>query len=233
MTYCISDIHGCYSEFMALLEKINFSAEDILYILGDMIDRGPDSIKCLQHVMNAPNMHMIMGNHEQMMIDALDNLDELDYAENWFYNGGDKVFAEFMAVGEDNQDAIIKHIVDLPYLREVKIGEQNYVLVHAGIDVSAVGSGSEISTAKVLPNQHIDDLLWIREKFYRKKALPRSITIFGHTATRSIQRGNGSKIWRDKRFGDKIGIDGGCVYGGNLLALRLDDMEEFAIKKRG
>jgi serine/threonine protein phosphatase 1 len=42
MTYVIADIHGCYEQYKALLEKINFSASDTLYVLGDVIDRGPN-----------------------------------------------------------------------------------------------------------------------------------------------------------------------------------------------
>ncbi len=45
MKYVISDIHGCYREYLALLDKIHFSADDWLYVLGDAADRGPEPIK--------------------------------------------------------------------------------------------------------------------------------------------------------------------------------------------
>lgn len=45
MKYIISDIHGCFDQYQKLLEKINFSSEDKLYVLGDAADRGPESIK--------------------------------------------------------------------------------------------------------------------------------------------------------------------------------------------
>ena len=45
MRYIISDIHGCYNEYMELLQKINFSDTDELYVLGDAIDRGPEPIR--------------------------------------------------------------------------------------------------------------------------------------------------------------------------------------------
>ena len=64
MIYITSDIHGCYEEFMELLETIKFSKEDTLYILGDMIDRGPEPIKVLQYIMKQDNMKVILGNHE-------------------------------------------------------------------------------------------------------------------------------------------------------------------------
>ena len=233
MTYCISDIHGCYNEFVELLRKIKFNKNDTLYVLGDAIDRGPESIKCLQYIMAAPNIHMLMGNHEQMMMDALTSDFKKDPGcmTNWLGNGGTEVIREFCTLPEDEQIAVMGFIANLPYLAEVKIGEQNYVLVHAGLNVADVSAPGKVSTANVLPQQHTEDLVWIREKFFRKKALPKSITVFGHTPTLMIKKRNVGKVWRDKKWGDKIGIDGGCVYSGKLLALRLDDMAEFAVEK--
>ena len=234
MTYCISDIHGCYEEFMKLLQEINFDSHDTLYVLGDAIDRGKDSIKCLQYIMATPNVHMLMGNHEQMMIDALTSDFEKNpvHMANWLENGGGTVLSEFIKLPKDEQSAIMEFITTRPHLTEVKIKEQNYVLVHAGLNVTRASSVTgEVSTANVLPKQHLNDLFWIREKFYRRKALPKSITVFGHTPIPIIKKQNGNKVWRDKRFKDKIGIDGGCVYDGCLLALRLDDMVEFSVKK--
>lgn len=47
MTYTISDIHGCHDKYRELLKKINFGSEDTLYVLGDVIDRGPAGFKIL------------------------------------------------------------------------------------------------------------------------------------------------------------------------------------------
>ena len=44
MIYFMSDIHGCYKEYMELLEKIHFSDEDELYVVGDVVDRGPEPV---------------------------------------------------------------------------------------------------------------------------------------------------------------------------------------------
>jgi serine/threonine protein phosphatase 1 len=216
---------------MELLRKINFKSDDVLYILGDAIDRGKDSIKCIKHIIDAPNIHMLMGNHEQMMLDALtDNLHEdSSYMSNWLENGGTEVLPAFIKLPKVEQMEIMKFIAHLPYMAEVIIKGQNYVLVHAGLNVVDASSLGRATTAEILPKQQLDDLTWIREKFYKNRALPKSITIFGHTPTMMIAKQARAKVWRDKKWGDKIGIDGGCVYGGSLLALRLDDMAEFAV----
>lgn len=67
MMYVISDIHGCYDQYMELLEKIMFSENDMLYILGDVVDRGPKSIEVLQDMMKRKNVIYIIGNHDYLM----------------------------------------------------------------------------------------------------------------------------------------------------------------------
>jgi len=180
--------------------------------------------------MDTPNIHMLMGNHEQMMIDALLNYDGKDYLELWFYNGGESTCLQFLSLSEDEKVKVIEFLAALPYLVEIKIGNQNFVLVHAGINVGRVPK-SMASTANILPKQSLEDLVWIREKFLNRKALPKSITIFGHTPTFNIDREYTGKVWKDAKHKDKTGIDGGCVYGGHLLVLRLDDMVEYAVPK--
>jgi len=183
--------------------------------------------------MKTPNIRMLMGNHEQMMIYALDKkrMDNLYRRLHWYDNGGEHVHAEFRRLPEDEQKKIFKFIFDLPLQEQIKIGEQNFVLVHAGLNVSRVSKKSSISTANVLPLQTRSDMTWIRSTFIKNKALPKSITVFGHTPVRRIEKHISGKVWRDRRYNDKIGIDGGCIFGGSLLALRLDDMAEFAIMK--
>ena len=56
MTYVIADIHGCYEEFSELLDRIGFSDEDDLFVLGDAMDRGPEPIRVIQDLMQRPNV---------------------------------------------------------------------------------------------------------------------------------------------------------------------------------
>lgn len=73
-TYLVSDIHGCYKEFQKLLEEINLSDEDDLYVLGDAVDRGPEPINVLLDLMDRPNVTYILGNHDFCMYSILKRL---------------------------------------------------------------------------------------------------------------------------------------------------------------
>ena len=71
MIYAMSDIHGQYELFRNLMEQITLGKDDILYVLGDVVDRGPDSMKILKYMMANPNIIPIMGNHELMALPCL------------------------------------------------------------------------------------------------------------------------------------------------------------------
>lgn len=64
MDYAISDIHGHYGPFCRLMDKIKFGGDDRLFVLGDMIDKGPDSIRLAKLLFSMPNVYCIAGNHE-------------------------------------------------------------------------------------------------------------------------------------------------------------------------
>ena len=71
MTYVLSDIHGQMRRFQSIMKQINLQPEDTLYVLGDVIDRYPDGIKILRQLMVMPNVKLLLGNHEFMMLNAL------------------------------------------------------------------------------------------------------------------------------------------------------------------
>lgn len=60
MIYVMSDIHGCYNEFIKMMDLIQLKDNDTLYILGDVIDRGNGSLQILDYIMNHQNIKMIL-----------------------------------------------------------------------------------------------------------------------------------------------------------------------------
>ena len=98
MVYVLSDIHGNERRFNSILEQINLQSDDILYILGDVVDRHPEGIRILRKIMKMPNVKMLLGNHEYMMLNALgcpydaaDDTNELLQRKAlrlWYSNGG-------------------------------------------------------------------------------------------------------------------------------------------------
>lgn len=228
MTYVMSDIHGNLTAFNEILDKIQFSADDTLYILGDAMDRFPYGIQVLQKIMASPNMYMLLGNHEFMMYDALTEQNPSEREEKlslWLdYNGGCPTKDSYDGLSEDDQTAILKYIKGLPLNIEIDVSDKQYLLIH-GYPASLLN--------------HIDDDY---EKQYRcvwNRLDPRTFpkmeqtVIFGHTSTYHYNRILPMAIFmRKNEITDEpeyIGIDCGAYRPdvGRLSCLRLDDLAEF------
>jgi predicted phosphodiesterase len=71
MTYVISDIHGYYEQYRMMLQKIRFNDNDVLYVLGDVVDWGANPVEVLRDMSKRPNVIPIMGNHEYYALEML------------------------------------------------------------------------------------------------------------------------------------------------------------------
>ncbi len=94
-TIAIGDIHGCRAPFEQLLAALAIRAEDTLVILGDVVDRGPDSrgvIEILLTLKDQCQLVCITGNHEEMMLDVVDNKMPL---QDWLAHGGDETLDSY------------------------------------------------------------------------------------------------------------------------------------------
>lgn len=96
MIYCVSDIHGELDKLERMMELIRFSDADHLYIIGDVIDRGVMGVDILRWIMAAPNMTMLLGNHEQMCLDTLGPKNEFGARDLWRQNGGMPTYRELL-----------------------------------------------------------------------------------------------------------------------------------------
>lgn len=231
MTYVISDIHGEYDKFVELLKKIKFKDTDTLYILGDVVDRGPHPIKTLLMLMNMPNVICLVGNHELMALECLEflmkeitdkSIDEMD--ENminnlltWQANGSSTTLDEFYELDADLKQDVIDFIKDFSIYEEVKVEGRNYLLVHAGL--------GNYSPENDIEDYSLHDLVWARAD-YDTQYFEDIYVVTGHTPTQIIE-GNPRPGYIYKK-NNHIAIDCGAHFpGGRLAAICLDTGEEF------
>ena len=178
--YVIGDLHGCYDIFQNLLRNIHFDLTvDRIISVGDLIDRGPDSLKCLS-LLKEPWFHSVLSNHEQMMLERSDN-DPLGYF--WFKNGGDwgreaiNDLEMFLSKGiiprEDSSMlfSLIPLVEKLPYLITVntKSGKKFHVL-HAEMPTERITDDDLTDPEKVVRLATVfrgdgDVFLWGRHLF--------------------------------------------------------------------
>ena len=180
--YVTSDAHGHVRALDEALSKISLTSDDTLYVLGDMIDRGPDPVGVIKLVRSLPNARVLKGNHEQIMLDAIIGQDPLD-AETWDINGGWTTREQLNDMEFEAYEELVRWMAALPLYAVVETEERPYLLVHAGIEmkaarafllehgvdcadgVGAVGADREL-LQQMLAVQSSDDLLWIRAEFW-------------------------------------------------------------------
>ncbi len=230
-TYVIADIHGEYDKFMELLDQIRLKQSDTLYILGDVLDRGPHPIRTLRKLMEMPNAICIVGNHELMALECLEFLRReiteasiaeldakmLDNLMTWQYNGSKTTIDEFRRLNPDVQQEVIDYIREFQLYEELTVGENDYILVHAGL--------GNFAPEKDMDAYSLHELVWERAD-YEKTYFEDIYVVTGHTPTQTIE-GNPRPgfIYRKNHH---IGIDcGACFPGGRLAAICLDTGEEF------
>ncbi|GIP56760.1 metallophosphoesterase [Paenibacillus woosongensis] len=216
-TLVISDIHGCYREFVDLLEQACYHPQkDRLLLLGDYVSRGKDSQKVVSLVMSLVQENRaiaLQGNHDYRFYRVINNQASEKEIARFFEKGGEKTLQSYCKdisddLGKARENIKAMYSLHLDFLKSLPFfyEDNDYIYVHAGINPQV----------SCLSQQKVQDLLNIKEEFYTKKTSVKKIVIFGHTVTKDI---HGSyDIWLG---GDKIGIDGGCSFGGQLNCLEL------------
>lgn len=229
MTYVLSDIHGNLRRFESVMNQINLQPDDTLYILGDVVDRYPHGVKILRQIMKMPNVKMLIGNHEYMMLraighckDAADEKENTNWKERrlWYRNGGMVTHEYLKHIKKEYRADVFRYLRQLPINIDVQVNGINYKLVHA----SPIENFMSLYAYSYEYENEKEFAVWERWKEWHH--IPDGfVLVFGHTPTNHFQNSEPMRIWK----GDNaIGIDCGCGYDyGRLACLRLDDMKEF------
>ena len=209
-----------------MLKKTGFSEEDILIILGDVIDRGPDGIGLLLEIMDMPNVIMLLGNHEYMMLQYLSPTATGTEIRRWNRNGNAPTLAAYLKQKAKVQQRIISFLRGLPTHIELELNGKWFYLVHG------------------FPGENAHDEVWHRPEIDTANPKPGYQVIIGHTKVLSMIKPEEARIRYAIELEDKgehlrilhtpgfVNIDCGCGYDMPIKALaclRLEDMQEFYI----
>ena len=233
--YVIADIHGEKALFDRMLEKIYFNENDTLYVLGDIIDRGPEPIPLLLRLMELPNAVPILGNHELMALPCLRFLmreiteESIAQADDeiiesllcWQQNGCAATLEQFARLDEERRQAVIEYIEDMYLFEQTEAGGRRYLLVHAGL------GGFEKD--RELTDYSPDELVWERSD-PDERYFDGVFTVMGHTPTQFFTDDPRSG-YIIRRNGNILIDCGACFRGGRLACLCLDTDEEFYVER--
>lgn len=220
----VSDIHGCIDEFTELLRKLNYDHNrDRIILLGDLIDRGPDSLAVVEKA-RTMNLECVMGNHEHKFV-------------KWFRSQGSRVdvydrkdyYSKF-------SDEDLNYIINMPTYIEL----EDVIAVHAGLKPGIV-----------LSNQTKDDMMYLRyTDEHRRFVSLKKINKLGKEATgaifwtqfwygpKSVVYGHNVHSLENPLIEERVpgvfcyGLDTGCCFNGHLTALIWETKEIVQVKAK-
>lgn len=243
MHYVMSDIHGDYDHFMEMLYEIEFSENDQLYIVGDAIDRGRQSLEMLEFCRDWDNIVLIKGNHEYFM--ELSCLDR-KFSFMWRRYGGKHTLRQLSELSSEEREELYQYVRGLPWYvvltqEEVPQLERPYLLTHTGFlapspswdmpdfcypDLSGIQE-FDVERAVEWASEEKPWEYCLSEDLYR---LPQSVRfdkrlLVGHVPVISGHAFEPVPYMLQRR--EYIDLDCGSGYrdyGGRLGCLRLEDM---------
>lgn len=227
--YAIGDIHGRYDLLRDMLRRIEAHSRGLpspeqlhIVLLGDVVDRGPDSARILRYLhdwtKHARGQIMLLGNHEEMMLRAYAG--DAQVIQAWMRVGGRETLESFgMTLPPQDAGLSPRLISDIraalpdDLMTFVKgwpltARSGDYYFCHAGVKPNVA-----------LEKQSKKDLIWIRDEFLQSSSDHGALVVHGHSITPSIDR-------RPNR----IGIDTGAYDTGILTAIYVEgaDMDFLA-----
>lgn len=217
--FAFSDVHGSYDEMMGLYKQLPINPKkDQLIVLGDFIDRGPDTKKVVEQLMawkkKYPHWQILYGNHEDLMLDTLMYNGRIyDSFDLWYQQGGRETFYSYIPDELSNYEKAIiqiKEAIPQEHLEWIAAlprfyQTDKYIFVHGGV-----------KPGKTVEETETQDVLWIRDEFIYSDYDWGKKVIFGHTP-------NEKDLGMPIIMGNKIGIDGAVGASGykNLIGLEL------------
>lgn len=193
--FVVGDLHGCHSLLNMALDHVRFDPSiDRLISVGDLVDRGPDSMKCLK-LLSEPWFHAVMGNHEDMMVKAI--IGNPGWSTVWNKNGGTWAYSEDRAELVSLVSLATADCTDLPWLITVDLpdGKMFHVL-HAELDEDHPISDEE--------------LLFNFEDFALAGVADGEVCIWGRTIFRSLYNQHLTQHsiakWRRGAALEKVGV---------------------------
>jgi len=224
--YAIGDIHGRYDLFAEILDLIRADnatrgpAQVTIILLGDLIDRGPQSAEVVERAMRLreefPDTRLLIGNHEECFLAALTG--DARRLRYFMRIGGDATVASYWGDEDSLAEASFEEVAErLPQL----VPDEHVAFLGTGEDVIEIGDyafvHAGIRPGVPLEKQSLSDLRWIRDDFLDNLADHGKMIVHGHSITAEPDE-----------QANRIGVDLGAFRSGTLAAVGLEnDMRWF------
>lgn len=232
MIYAMSELRGNYRLYKRMLELINFSSKDELYIVGNVIGPYGGSVDILYDMSMRDNIFPILGDGEYFALKLLRELcsiiDKADFEKHlpeklygeyavFINNYGQSIINEFRNITLNERLALMEYLEEFELYSELKIGEKNFLLLSGGLPEFSRSKSLDEYSAEASLFEHLD---------FEKEYFPNTINISGRLPTFLISQSSSGRIYKNEHH---IALN--CYQGNNspLGCIRLNDFEEFYV----
>ena len=207
MTYVVANLHGNNTGFQQLLQTIKFKDKDILYVLGDSVDFGEETMDLLTDMSMRVNVYPLAGEHDLKALRMLTGFEKMlkeggaptpEFSAEmtaWAQDGGMATLSGYRALDAEMREGVLDYLAECMLCDEIEVGGKTYFLAHAGLSNYSADKAPEDYEPEEVFSTELPDA-----DFFKKRTL-----VVGHTPTASgkIERRDGV-IYLDCGMG-KIG----------------------------
>lgn len=232
MNYVISNLYGDYARYEAILSKIELKDDDLVFVLGDIVDGGDKGIEILMDMMMRGNVFPILGDHDLIAYEILGAIERetredfsaplskelADRCQEWTNCGGEGTLSGYAKLSDEDKIALLEYMEEFTLYEEVEAGGESFVLCHSLPDGFEAGDNLDDFSAEEILSGSID---------YLKNYFPGKILVSASDITIEIDRETHGRIFVNDCH---VAINCGGHLGGLTAAYCLDTDEEFYIE---
>ncbi len=232
MIYVTAALHGYYDRYEKLLKEINLKDDDMLFVLGDIVDGGDKGIEILMDMMLRPNIFPILGEHDFIAYEVLSEIEKAtrdditapiskevaDKCQEWTAHGGEGTLMGFAKLSDEDKTALIEYMEEFTIYDEISAGGCDFVLCH--------NMPEDFLTDDELENYSAEEILSGRID-YEREYFTDKILVTGEDVTIEIDKNTHGRIFKNTYH---VAVNCGGYMGGLTAAYCLDTGEEFYVE---
>lgn len=227
MIYVMSDLHGCYDKYISMINKIGLCSEDMLYMLGDVVDRGPNGIKILLDMCERENVVFLRGNHDYTAMRILrclfnpvslfDDNEQVPTIQQWALDGGSTTLDQFVKMSSEDKKKVLTFLWNSKTFAEIEVNGKKFFLAHTVPEKERMMDFDQCKLEDFILGEPDYELEYYKDKYI----------VTGHTPTNLIEEQSKGRIYQKNNH---IAVDCGAVFGNPLGCICLDTFEEFYVE---
>ncbi len=179
MKYAVANLYGDWEKYMAVLKGIDLKKDDMLFVLGDIVDGGTRGMEILKDMMLRSNVYPVLGDHDYIAYEILSGIWEetredmtaplskelAQRCTEWADRGGESTMEEFFKLSDDDKEAVLEYLEEFTLYEEVEADGMDFVLCHSMPESFIADDNLDDYTAEEILSGEVD---YYKDYFFGK-----------------------------------------------------------------